>query len=32
MQILKDTDELYVRPILHWVYQDTVTVIIIEDK
>ena len=32
MEILEDTDELFVRPILHWTDQDTVFVVVVEDK
>ena len=32
MQILKDTDELFVSPVIHWVDQDNVAVTLVEDK
>ena len=32
MQILKETDELFVCPVLNWLDQDTVAVALVEDK
>ena len=32
VQILEDTDEIFVCSVLHWAYQDTVAVILVEEK
>ena len=32
MQILEDTDETFVLPIIHWEDRDTVDVLVVEDK